>query len=151
MYNVKEYFNRQIILIILTNVFYVHFGLTGILIIGIAGILSMGQNYFSYILFVLFLLLSVSRLFCLPVLYSYLEEHSNNEIIQRFISKLQNSCKFRYILLIIIIFIDLLTISARNIVDGVLWFAIYSCFFSSSFAYIILFLWWKHTGKISGK
>lgn len=163
MINLKEYFNWQVLLIIIINIFLAFDFLIGMFLV--LFLLSLVQFIFNVDiinlilyctnikceLFKLFLILFTACLYLikviiLPILYSFLEKKSNNLLVQKFILNLKNNKKLRtWILLLtsIPLYTALLFINRFGMdVSSALFILAYVIFFGLFNSYAVLFLWW---------
>lgn len=151
---IKEYINWQTLLILFVNVFLAHYAILGIalfgifLIYGYFGDESLKRDIIIYIALIFFFIFSVLRLFCLPILYSKLEQKSSNPVVLELISLLKTNRVFRYELVIFIILVDSSWFLEAPFVGFISILALYTLFLSSSLSYIVLFCWWKYKGEL---
>ena len=138
----------------LRKVFLAHYAILGIalfgifLIYGYFGDESLKRDIIIYIALIFFFIFSVLRLFCLPILYSKLEQKSSNPVVLKLISLLKTNRVFRYELVIFIILVDSSWFLEAPFVGFISILALYTLFLSSSLSYIVLFCWWKYKGEL---
>lgn len=160
MDKILRYLNIQIIFVILVNIFLadITFISLPILLYSFLEHLKNIGSYLDYPLIILYIL-SILRLFVLPILYTILEKKSKNEIIQKFIYNLKNSNKYKGMVLLITFMPVFLFIAITNFSDlikpgtdlqGYFWTLFICEFIWGLFgSYLVLFLYWYIKDKIN--
>lgn len=158
MTKIKEYLNWQIMLIVFVNLFMANTYFAAKHLLGIPAVYLMFNYKNAWIVFFASMFICISRVIYLPVLYSFLENKSNNKLVKKFIYNLKNNKKFRIIFLI---FVELpvFTIAVTGAHNGA--YNVFSYLFNLCFgiffsfclldlfgSYVFLFLWWKITGQL---
>lgn len=108
MKRLKKYLHKDIIVTIFVNLFLANLWPHGF-ILGFFSAMCVkftdNKSILYSILMVCILSLSILRLFCLPILYKYMEANSKNEFIQKFIFNIKNSrvCRVKILSLVILL------------------------------------------------
>ena len=95
----KKVLSKDILIIIFVNLFLANIYPHGLFIavyFATPFLFEESGTLTQKMMFTFALFLPVVRLFWLPILYARMEKNSNNELVQKFISKLKNNSKFRW-------------------------------------------------------
>ena len=143
----KKYLNRDVFLILIGNML-ADFLIPTLLFVKLLIKFGITENFFPFCLCLLGLFLySVARPFILPVLYTYLGQKNQNDVIQIFIKSLKTSRFIKCLMLLITMIFSILSAFVFFIVTNCVKFNIKGfisifLFYSIFNSYLILFLYW---------
>ena len=99
--NILKYYWNDVIIVLAVNYFLIDYKTT-LLFFTIFALLSESTpDYILYFLLLLMLLTTIIRVVALPILYGYMEKHSKEAILLKFIHNLKHSWKWKIGILLI--------------------------------------------------
>lgn len=135
--NILKYYWNDVIIVLAVNYFLIDYKTT-LLFFTIFALLSESTpDYILYFLLLLMLLATIIRIVALPILYGYMEKHSKEAILLKFIHNLKHSWKWKIGILLITMLSPI--IFDFNYPERFPFNIICLTGFTS---YVILYVWW---------